>query len=545
MLKELDIENLAIIKKSNIEFENGFNVITGETGAGKSIILNALLLILGGRANQDLISKNSDDCKIQAVFDLSNISQKVFDELPDIAKQKELIINRIISKDKSKIFINGMICNLSTLESVTSKIISFCGQNQQINLLNPKFHLELLDSFSGLDQYKEKYLEKFLEYKKLNKNLKDYEEKKQKMFLRLQELKAIKEDLESINIKEERKEILEENIQKCKKVETLKCFSNEISSYLLDNQGVFSLCDNILKRLEKILRTDESTESLYQDFSNILDSLSNFEKDFNKYKSNLSFNKDELENLRQELSSIATLERKYATNEAGLIEIYKNIIEEISSLDKFLDIEEVKKQTAKKKEETLKLAQDISEIRQKNAKILEKKVQEELADLNLPNAKFLVLFNKTEVDENGIDDVEFKVSLNKGYEAKPLRKVASGGELSRILLVLKKIIKDKIDVNILVFDEVDSGMSGKSARCVGSKLKDLSQTSQIICITHLPQVASLADAHFVVSKGGKNKIFSNIERVSGQKQVQEIARMLSGFEITESAKASAKELIAS
>ncbi len=545
MLKELEIENLAIIKKSVIDFAKGFNVITGETGAGKSIILNALGLLLGQKANLDIIRSNENECKIQAIFDLSLLPQNIVDSLPDIAKGKELIISRIIGKDRAKVYINGILSNLITLESITTKIISFCGQNQQADLLNSKYHLEILDKYSNLDEEKKEYKKLFDEYKKLERELKIYLERKNEIALRVAELSAIKEDLEKIKLTPNRRFALENEIKKLTETENIQNISTEIADLLLSNSGIFSMFGVISRDLNKITKYDSSVEKFENDFKEILNLTTEFEREYNQYIGSLNVDDDYLEELREELSLIATLERKYVTNHTGLIDIYEKVLKELSEIKTFEDISKQEMLLKVKKEKLIEKAIKLSSERKKYAKKFENSVIQELSELNLQNVNFVVLFNKTEVDEFGVDDVEFIISLNKGYEPKPLKKIASYGELSRILLVLKKIIKDKFGVNILIFDEVDSGMSGKSARAVGEKLKALATTSQVICITHLPQVASLADAHYIVSKEGKDKIFTQIRRIDKNEQIEEIARMLAGYKITESAKASARELMTS
>lgn len=545
MLKELEIENLAIIKKSVIDFDKGFNVITGETGAGKSIILNALGLLLGQKANLDIIRSNENECKIQAIFDLSLLPQNIVDSLPDIAKGKELIISRIIGKDRAKVYINGILSNLITLESITTKIISFCGQNQQADLLNSKYHLEILDKYSNLDEEKKEYKKLFDEYKKLERELKIYLERKNEIALRVAELSAIKEDLEKIKLTPNRRFALENEIKKLTETENIQNISTEIADLLLSNSGIFSMFGIISRDLNKITKYDSTVEKFENDFKEILNLTTEFEREYNQYIGSLNVDDDYLEELREELSLIATLERKYITNHTGLIDIYEKVLKELSEIKTFEDISKQEMLLKVKKEKLIEKAIKLSSERKKYAKKFENSVIQELSELNLQNVNFVVLFNKTEVDEFGVDDVEFIISLNKGYEPKPLKKIASYGELSRILLVLKKIIKDKFGVNILIFDEVDSGMSGKSARAVGEKLKALATTSQVICITHLPQVASLADAHYIVSKEGKDKIFTQIRRIDKNEQIEEIARMLAGYKITESAKASARELMTS
>ena len=338
---------------------------------------------------------------------------------------------------------------------------------------------------------------------------------------------------------------MENEIKKFTEIEKIQELSNEISDFLMNDNGLFCIVNEINKRLNKISKYDESATYLEDNFASLQPLISDFENEFNKYSSSLNVDNDYLENLREELSDIAKLERKYATNEAGLITMYEKIVSELNSYKDFDNFDKLKDKVIEAKQEVSKLAQLLSNERKIFAKKLQENVELELSELNLPNAKFEVQFNRTEIDETGGDDVEFMLSLNKGYEVKPLKKIASGGELSRILLVLKKILKDKYGVNVLVFDEVDSGMSGKTARAVGIKLKELSSTSQVICITHLPQVASLADTHYKVFKNDSNLVLSQIIEIKGEDRIEEIARMIAGYEVTEASKASARELIAS
>lgn len=545
MLVDLRIRNFAIIDEASITFGPGLNVLTGETGAGKSIILGALDIILGGKLRSHMIRDGEDFLEVEARFDLSELPQAFIQTLPEIAQGEELVIVRnVTSLGKSKVYINGRLGTVALLSEIGSSMISICGQAQHIKLMDSTFHLAVLDIYGGhqdkIAEYSHLYADLRLAERKYNDARSSDEERSR----RLLEIEDTVKELESAELSSGIRNYLESEIKRLSSGEKLTAGFEKIIENLSGERGSLSLIKDLCLELKDLSHVDSSIELLQKSANSIRTELEEILRESERYGSRITLDERKLESLRERLAEVARLERKYKRNDSELVEFLSGLKLERDSLGNIAAIGELRKETEKLRIQATKLAEEISQHRKKASQNLTQSVQKELADLNMKDAKLEVQYETGALCPQGIDVVEFMFSANKGEKLKPLKMVASGGELSRLTLVLKKVLNDKTGTNVLVFDEVDTGISGSVARAVGLKLKALSENSQVLCITHLPQVASLADTHLVVQKSViEGRTVSHVSTLNSKERVDEVARMLAGTKVTEAAKKSARELI--
>lgn len=546
MLTELLIRNFVIIEEQQISFSSGLNVISGETGAGKSIILQALNLILGARPKNSLLRKGADQWEIQALFDLSDYPESFKVQLPDIAQTNELVLYRSMNEQgRGKVYVNGSLATVAILEEIANHLINICGQGQQIALLNPVYHQELLDSYGDYAELLESYKKTYQEWRALVTNINNLTAKKEERSLKKAQLEFIVTELSELELLPDMRVQLESSISKLSKAEDLLQHGQSLQQILTGDSGIQEQVLDLAKTINAMKKIDSRFACLDPNLDALHEIIANIDSEQQKLFMDVELNDELLETQRDQLSQLARLERKYSLSSDGLLELLNRSNE---ALDKFKEgdnIQELEAELKIKADVLSKIAANLAQQRKKTGADLAKKIQTELAELNMKSIVFVLSQERTDFTPTGFEKLEFLISTNKGEDLKPLKQVASGGELSRIMLVLKKILKERSGVNVLVFDEVDTGISGKVARAVGEKLKALAQNSQVLCITHLAQVASLADQHYLVSKSEGSRSTTSVERLTGERQVEEIARMLAGHEVTESSRETARELLAS
>ncbi len=550
MLKQLTIKNLAIIDDITIDFQNNLNVLSGETGAGKSIIIDAISLIFGERANSEIIAYGQEFAYISVSLE---INKKLIDYILknyDIDVSEEFIISRTISSNnKNSLKINGMMVPLKVVKEISELLIDISSQNESQYLLNHKNHLNLLDTFilNQKNDFLNNYKIAYDEYKKVKDEyenlLKTNVDNDEIEFLnyKLNELKDYNYTLED-----------EENIiNEFKALNTYSQNANlfsEIINYLDGNDNNSSVnfsFYNALKQLNK-LATNEKVNQYYEKFNeiyiNFMDLTELFKKDF----SNDNIDLNRLDYLENEITKINRLKRKYNTN--NLLEYKNNLINKIEMInEKEIKLSKLKKLLDEKYDIAYKEAIKISQTRQDEATKLSKLVVKELNDLYINDASFSIHFTKTnELGSLGIDDAEFYMSANKGVNEMPLIKVASGGEVSRIMLGLKSVFSKLSMVDIIIFDEIDTGVSGKVALAMGQKMANIAKYAQVLAITHLPQVAAMSNHHYYIYKiTENNKTKTIVKPLNNEEKELEVARLLSGNEITDNFIKAAKELISS
>ena len=546
MLSELTITNFAIIERQSLSFHANFNVISGETGAGKSIILNALEFILGGKGSTSLIRSGADQMEVQALFDLTQIAPEIRADLPDIVgEDDELVVSRTQPREgRGKVLINGRLGTVSLLEEIVRKLVNICSQHHQTKLLDPKYHVELLDGFAENGELLDKARQSYNAWYQAKQNLAALLKDESQGAERREELRVVVEELEAIsNLGAGLRQRLESDIKRIGNSERLSQAGQRALHLISGEDGLVSTLKEISGALSDMRRLDPGTSALVADFESARESLSESELSISRYVDSLDLDSSELERLREELSELARLERKYRLDDAGLSERLVKAKDELSRLGGGVSSAKLEREVGTLEADVKRYGAELRRVREAAAKKLIDGVKRDLAELAMIGAAIDVRFTPCEPTPIGTDKVEFLISTNKGEPFAPLGKIASGGELSRVMLVLKKILREQSGVNVLIFDEVDTGISGGVARSVGRMLKDISERSQVLCITHLPQVASLSDKHFLVQKEVGERALTVVKALNESEKVDEIARMLAGFKITDASRASARELI--
>ena len=538
MVSTLHIKNIGIIEDLEINFNEGFNVLTGETGAGKTLIIGALGIIAGGRFSKEMIRNGEKYSFIEA---------SIFCPDNTMAIDGNIIVSReIYSTGRNSCKINGRLVTVNELKEFMSNILNIHGQQDNQNLLNPSKHITYLDDFIGnkMHEIKIKYEEMYKKYNeinlKLSKNYGDDKEKERRLDLLNYQLEEIVNA--KLKVGEDIKLQEEHNIMKNseKLQENLEAVDQNLS-----NETIESI-SNSIKCLEKICGCGETYEQKLSELKNIYYEVQELSRDISGMKEDIFFDEQERDDVERRLDEIFGLKRKYGNSIEEILQYKEKLEEEISQIENLDEINnKLKKEKELIKEEMLELCNNMHLIRKEFAKILSEQINNELKDLEMSNAKLRVNVEKIEDDKfniNGLDKVEFMICTNKGEEEKELSKIASGGEMSRIMLAIKTVLADVDNVATLVFDEIDTGISGKAAKSVGEKLKAISKNHQVMVVTHSASIAAKGDYNYFISKQVINdKTYTNIKLLSEKEAIEEIARISSG-DITDISIAHAKEL---
>jgi DNA repair protein RecN (Recombination protein N) len=548
MLQNLHVKNLALIDEADVEFKNGLNILTGETGAGKSIIIGSLNLALGEKVNKEMLRENGDAALVELIFSVDDETTREAIRALDIEPEDDtVILSRKVSGGRAIGRINGESVSASKMKSVASLLIDIHGQHEHQSLLSKKEHLKILDSFAKdkLGDKKERLSECYHNYKALkeeweNSNL-DSEERARELSFLEYEVKEIRE----ADLTPGEDEELEKTFnlfQNGKKIMDAVSIAHEAVSG--DGNNASELIGRGLRELNAVAGYDARVEGLAAQLSDIENLLSDAGHELSAYMDEVEFDDETFFETEKRLDLINHLKSKYGRT---IEEILKNCEEKESRIEVLNDYDAyLKKQKAalEKAEKELKtLSAEVSEIRKCESENLCVAIKKALGDLNFLDVAFDMSFEETGYSANGTDDAQFLISTNPGEPEKPLQKVASGGELSRIALAVKTVMAESDAIETLIFDEIDSGISGRTAQMVSEKMNLLSRTHQIICITHLPQIAAMADCHFLIEKSVENKsTVSRIHPLSEEESVDELARMLGGVEITDTVRDNAKEM---
>lgn len=557
MLSELYIRNLAIVDEIKISFTEGLNILTGETGTGKSIIIGAISLLCGGRANTSSIGKRSDTAYVEGVFFLSDYDEKILRNKFDLLgldieiEDNMLVISRTISKNgRSVSKINNRTVNNSILSDIMLNILNVCGQHDSYTLFNRSDFVEILDSFCD-DEFRKKLKELEMLYDKIKKassNFKKLKNKVSNFDENVEEIKSEIEELNSLELETLDEEFIENEIDKFNNSQTvLGCCGNLVEVFDGENSEVnaFSILNEISRNLV-ILEENDKNVKFSEDFENISFGLKEIYTKIQDYYSSIYIDEERLVILQEKFNLLNDLKRKHKTDKKGLIK-YKNSLEEDLYLlehSKDLLFEENNK-LKNLSEEYKKIATEISNSRKEVAKRIEKLIEKELLDLDLKNSIFKIdIKTNNKITNIGFDEVTFLISTNKGEELQEIYKIASGGELSRIMLGFKKVLSDRDKIATLVFDEIDTGISGITAQIVGEKLAEISKNHQLLVISHLPQISVLSDTHFIISKETVGDItLSKVLCANYDEKVMEISRLIGGANINETTIRQSKEMI--
>ncbi|RJR36982.1 MAG: DNA repair protein RecN [Desulfobacteraceae bacterium] len=561
MLVQLSISNLAIISRLETAFRPGLNILSGETGAGKSIIINAVNLILGGRASSELIRSGSEEARIEALFVLpANASLRSLFEEMNLPFQQETVIRRIISREgRNRITINDSLCTLTSLSRLGQSLISISGQHEHQLLLRPENHLFLLDEFGGLTEERlalsvlfERHIRLKEECRQLEREIKDREERSELSLFQM-------EEIDRAEIRQEEDVLLEEERRRLRNSDLLAAIVKGTYHALYERDGaVLAEIGSCLRKMEKGSELDQGIRSVRERLAAIKLDLEEVAYSLREMQERAPDDPFRLEAVEDRLQLLNKLKRKYGPSLGEVLDFRSRLSGTISDLDqKKESLGRASNLASDIEKEIVQKAADLSEKRKKAAKALERAAMDELGLLAMGGTRFAVRFSFTDsegqscsssamkgIRADGRDRIEFMLSTNVGEELKPLSRIASGGELSRIMLALKTILAGKGSVDTIVFDEVDSGIGGATAELVGEKLRSLSAYHQILCITHLPQIACKGETHFLVTKEVADKRTATvISQLNPEARVKEIARLLAGKTVSESAMAHAREIL--
>ena len=563
MLRELHIKDFAIIHNLRVQFDENLNILTGETGAGKSIVIGALGLLLGERADMDFIRTGQETASVEGLFHCENY-RDVLSSLEQAGIElceDQLLLKRVVSRSgRNKIYINGSLSTLAMLKEIGNRLVDIHGQHQHQLLLHPENHIEVYDSFNKLSPIRDKYKELYIKLQKcqtelnaLHKNERENLQKKDLFEFQMKEIDDARlTEAEEDDLKKER--VILQNAD--------KLYQTSNQSY----EALYSSDDSIIERLNRVLEElssiadyDESIKKILEEVKPSLFLLEESSNALRDYSGQIVINPEKLSEIEDRLAEISELKRKYGNTLREILAYRKKIGKEYNAIAYSNEtLEELNKEIAIMKKDLAKAAVSLAENRENLVKKFETVMENELRQLSMDGVMFKVNFSykkdessfikycgmQVSFSENGIGTLEFLISPNPGEEPRPLAKIASGGELSRIMLSLKNLLAAQDTVPIMIFDEVDSGIGGKIAETVGLKLKRISQNKQVFCITHLTQIASLKGAHYRIEKETlKGRTVTTIRRLSESERVDEVARMSGGESITQVTREHAKEML--
>ncbi|MGZ3690376.1 MAG: DNA repair protein RecN [Pseudobdellovibrio sp.] len=560
MLQELKVSQFAIIDNLHIEFQNGLNILSGETGSGKSILLKSLGLLMGEKASSDIIRTGAAQAVVEGSFSLKKRGdiKAALNEAGIDTSDNTLIVKRIIAAgDKSKVYLNGSLSTLTQLKEIVSPMIEVTGHNAPLiemtgqhdnrNLLSKSYHLDLLDQYTGHFEKRLQYEEKFAALNVLRTEIVEFEKQAQQKSQRLDFLKFQLQELAQINIDPAKDTWLEDEIRTMKSSHKILKFVDDCDNILFsDEDSVISRLKTILKRSLEFTSINanfaDRMSSLQQASTLIEDTFFSLRKDINQ----IQLDPEILEEKEERLSQIRKLQKKYGSDLQAIADSTAQLKNEVNALENSDEhLEKIKKQASQLELELKKTAEELHKNRLKFAEKLEEAVNKELLDLNMKGVSFSISTTKLDhLNSTGISEVEYLCQTSAKDPKRPISKVASGGELSRILLSLKKALGESDKPRTYLFDEVDTGVSGNTAEKVGRKLKTIAHGQQVICVTHLPQVAACGDVHFSINKAmNKNSVNMEVTELKSNTRIEEIARLISGEKITKTSLAHAEQLL--
>ncbi len=550
MLQLLNLSNLALIDDMQVEFEVGLNLLTGETGSGKSIIVDALGVLIGGRFSSDLIKSGAERGSIEGLFSVTpNPDLELLLENAGLGQTNELIIRRELSATgRNKIFINNQLATQSLLRDLRPYLVDIHGQGEQQTLFNPETHLEILDAFAGNNSLRAEVAEAYQRWSGLRRELESLRHDEAEKFQLVDTLKFQIAELERAQLSPGEDEKLEEERRRLANVEKLTTLCQASYSRIYeDDDAAVARVRHTLKDVEELAEYESSFRDYLEGLETARAVLEDLSFSLRDFADRLEFSPSRLAEIEDRLAELSRLKRKYGGSIAASLEHLARSEDRLRQIETSDERErELNVEVAAAHERYLELARKLHKERVKAAKKFEQAVEKGIGEVAIDNARFQVQVNDSveAAGQKGIDHTEFYFSANVGEEVKPLARVASGGEASRLMLVLKTVANGSQFPRTIVFDEIDTGIGGRVSEAVGIKLKKLAQTNQVLCVTHQPQIARFADSHLVVQKEAlKGRTQVSIGRLDKAGRVEEIARMLTGAEITDSARKHAKELL--
>ena len=548
MLQNLHVKNLALINETEVEFKDGLNILSGETGAGKSIIIGSINLALGEKVQKEMLRDNADTALVELVFYVENpATLEAVRALGIEVEDETIILSRKITAGRAIARINGEAVSASKMKEAAALLIDIHGQHEHQSLLSKRKHLEILDLFAKdlLREQKQKLSVCYREYRKLLGELEQSDSDTEERTRELSFLEYEAKEIEDANLTLGEDVELEEQFRKYSNGKKILDAIHVVQAATAEeDESASERISRAVRELAGVSGYDKRVEELENQLTEIDNLLGDFNREVASYLSEEEFDNETYFEIEKRLDFINHLKSKYGNSIEQILESYNSKCERIAVLK---DYDEYLKQLLSKinhkKQELTQLSDEVSAIRQKESVVLTNAIRQALMDLNFLDVRFTMEFRKIDFTENGTDEVEFMISTNPGEPLKPLGKVASGGELSRIMLAIKTVLAENDHIETLIFDEIDSGISGRTAQMVSEKMNELGRSHQIICITHLPQIAAMADTHFLIEKSVENDTtVSHIHELSDEESVQELARMLGGVEITDKVVENAREM---
>ena len=555
MLEHLHIKNVALIRESEISFGEGLNILTGETGAGKSMVIDSLQFALGGRAGKDFLRRGEKQASVEALFavDTKALREKLEENGIEPEEDGSVLITRTLSETgKSVCRVNGSTVTVGMLKEIAEDLIDIYGQHEHQSLLNPSKHIRLLDRFcgAGFGDAMEEYKRSWHALKELEKQLDalmgDESQREQRMDI----LSFQKEELEAGELRLGEEEELLEQKKRLGSMEKLMHLTGESIALLYDgNRDMPSACDQLgdaLAKLQEAAEYDNSLQSFVDALADAYAAVEDAARELKREADRQEADPETLEEIEERLQLIYKLKRKYGGSVEAALAFYDKVVEELDFLSNSSEI--VAELMAEKEKELKKLTQAADTLtarRKATAEQVAEQIEAALQDMEMKNARFHIQIDeKADWGADGKDKVEFLISANAGESLKPLAKIASGGEMSRVMLALKTVLVDADEIGTFIFDEIDTGVSGRTARKVGEKMRFLGGKRQILCITHLPQIAAMADSHFLIEKESNGEeTTTKVTPLEGEGSVLEVARLMGGSDVTEATLAAARELI--
>ena len=550
MLTNLSIKNIAVIDALEVELDGGLNVLTGETGAGKSIIIDSINMILGERASKELVRYGTEKASVQAVFDINARARELLEENDIDCEDDEIIIRRTLtSEGKSTARINGAAVTLSLLREIADCLINIHGQHDNQALLTPSKHMLFLDGYGKTDAELEAYRAVYKRCREIRRELKSLETDEREKMQRIDLLEYQIKEITSASLTDGEEEELLKLREMCRNAERISSSVNEAYANLYDNGDAPSAYDGLsiaADALSGVADLSDELRGVYEAVQNAMYSIEDSAHELSSFAGTIDFDEETLDETEERLDLISKLKRKYGRTIPEINAFGARAREELGSLNMSGELAAtLRGELAAAQKELAAAAERLSKKRAVAAETLEGKIEAALHELNMDKSKFRVVVEPAgEYRENGADRTEFMISTNPGEPLKPLVKIASGGELSRVMLAIKSILAETDSVDTLIFDEIDTGVSGATALKIANKLALIGKTKQVICITHLPQLTAAADSHYLIEKNTDGEMASTtLKRLSSEERVTELARIIDGGDITETAINHAKELL--
>ena len=547
MLSLLHIENIAVIERSDISFDRGFNVLTGETGAGKSIIIDAISAIIGERAYRDMIRTGTTKASVRAVF--TDVPEFSWFEENGVEYYSETVIQREVHLDgKNVCRVNGSLVSVSILRKLGMQLINIHGQHDSATLFDEANHLSFLDAFAANEDLRAQYTEKYEAVAKLRREIDRMTMDEGEKLRRMETLKYQIKEIEKADLRPGEDEELEARRKLLQNSEKISDGMNDAVENIYgsdDTDGAAGMLATAERALARIAKFSENIAALHEKAADLVYQVQDLAEEVRDARDDLAYSADELEEIESRLDVIHKLRRKYGVTCADILEYLEKAKQELDEIE-FADdhLEKLKKKLQKAEKTAWDAAFALRENRKETALSMSERILTELAQLDMPRVQFSCEFTELDLTPNGADAVAFYMSANAGEALKPMSKVASGGELARIMLAMKNVLAERDQVNTLIFDEVDTGVSGRAAQKVAEKLRAVAEHKQVLCVTHLPQLAALANTHLLIAKAEREgRTYTTVTPLDIEGRKKELARIIGGTNITETTLKSAEEML--